>query len=137
MADGIEASCWSIHPTARSIRTRRGDLFSDPSWFCIFDGMGVTPVSYDPLLDVVRPLLGGVELGGTKCICILGTGPEDIREQVSIATLDPATTLRRINSVLDTWSGKWGPMAALGLASFGPLDLRPQSPRFGQVTSTA
>jgi fructokinase len=84
----------------------------------------------------VRPLLGGVELGGTKCICIVGTGPEDIREQVSIPTAEPGTTLPRINSVLDGWQSKWGPLQALGLASFGPLDLRPESPRFGQITST-
>ncbi len=84
----------------------------------------------------MKPLLGGVELGGTKCVCIVGTGPEDIREQVTIPTGDSDTTLRRINSVLDDWPRKWGPVQGLGLASFGPLDLRPESPRFGHITST-
>jgi fructokinase len=84
----------------------------------------------------MKPLLGGVELGGTKCICIVGTGPEDVREQISIPTLEPGTTLQRINSVLDDWRGKWGPIASIGLASFGPLDLRPESPHFGHTTST-
>jgi fructokinase len=84
----------------------------------------------------VKPLLGGVELGGTKCVCILGTGPEDVREQNSIPTGEREATLQRINSVLDTWQAKWGPIAALGLASFGPLDLRPHSRRFGHITST-
>ena len=38
-----------------------------------------------------KPLLGGVELGGTKCVCIIGTGPGDIRAQTSIPTgSDPA-----------------------------------------------
>jgi tryptophan halogenase len=36
------------------IRIKAGELFSDLSWFYIFDGMGVTPASYDPLMDVVR-----------------------------------------------------------------------------------
>lgn len=84
----------------------------------------------------MKPLLGGVELGGTKCICIVGTGPEDIREQVSIPTGERAATLERINSVLDGWQHKWGAIEALGLASFGPLDLRPGSRRYGHITST-
>jgi tryptophan 7-halogenase len=36
------------------IRMRTGELFSDLSWFYIFEGMGVTPESYDPLMDVVK-----------------------------------------------------------------------------------
>jgi len=35
------------------IRARAGELFTDLSWFYIFEGMGITPASYDPLLDVV------------------------------------------------------------------------------------
>ena len=82
------------------------------------------------------PLLTGVELGGTKCVCILGTGPQDIREKISIPTGERDATLARINATLDEWHGKYGPSAALGLASFGPLDLRPGSLRFGHITST-
>ncbi|MGH8139847.1 MAG: ROK family protein [Steroidobacteraceae bacterium] len=84
-----------------------------------------------------RPLLAGVELGGTKCICILGTGADDIRKQVRVPTGEPDTTLARINSVLDAWRATYPPPAAIGLASFGPLDLRRGSPAFGQITSTA
>lgn len=36
------------------IRIKAGELFSDLSWFYIFDGMGVTPARYDPLMDVVK-----------------------------------------------------------------------------------
>jgi len=35
------------------IRVRAGELFTDLSWFYIFEGLGVRPTSYDPLLDVV------------------------------------------------------------------------------------
>jgi tryptophan 7-halogenase len=35
------------------IRVRAGELFTDPSWFYIFEGLGVRPATYDPLLDVV------------------------------------------------------------------------------------
>jgi fructokinase len=83
-----------------------------------------------------RPLLAGVELGGTKCVCIIGSGPDDVRDQVSIPTAERDSTLARINSVLDGWQATRGPIEALGLASFGPLDLRPQSRTFGHITST-
>ncbi len=75
--------------------------------------------------------MAGVELGGTKCVCILGTGPQDVRAQVSIPTAEPDRTLARINEVLDDWS-----FQALGIASFGPIDLRPRSKTFGYITST-
>jgi fructokinase len=83
-----------------------------------------------------QPLLGGVELGGTKCVCIIGSGPEDVRDHVSIPTGERDSTLARINSVLDRLQATHGPIEALGLASFGPLDLRPESRRFGHITST-
>ena len=35
------------------IRIKAGELFSDLSWFYVLNGMGVTPQSYDPLMDVV------------------------------------------------------------------------------------
>jgi tryptophan halogenase len=35
------------------IRPRAGELFTDLSWFYIFEGLGLRPESYDPLLDVV------------------------------------------------------------------------------------
>jgi fructokinase len=81
-------------------------------------------------------LLAGVELGGTKCVCILGSGPQDVRDQVSIPTGQRDATLARINEVLDGWTDAHGPFQALGLASFGPVDLRPQSKTFGYITST-
>ncbi|HEY0026807.1 MAG TPA: ROK family protein [Allosphingosinicella sp.] len=65
-----------------------------------------------------RPLLAGVELGGTKCICILGRGPGEVEAQVSIPTREPIETLTAIRAVLEAWR-----FDALGIGSFGPLDL--------------
>jgi fructokinase len=81
-------------------------------------------------------LLAGVELGGTKCVCILGTGPEDIRGRVLVPTTTPQETLSRIESVLEGWSHAHGPLAALGVASFGPLELRRTAERYGQIVAT-
>ena len=36
------------------IRPKAGELFTDLSWFYIFEGLGVRPESYDPLIDIVR-----------------------------------------------------------------------------------
>lgn len=81
-------------------------------------------------------LLAGVELGGTKCVCILGTGPDDIRARVTIPTLDPDTTLDSIAAVIQKWREQPGPPLALGVASFGPIDLRRDSPTYGCMGAT-
>src|SRR5512146_2469059 len=82
------------------------------------------------------PVLAGVELGGTKCVCILGTAPGDIRAQVRVPTTDGPATLARIADVLDSWQQTATPPEAIGIASFGPLDLRPGSRSFGRIVSS-
>jgi fructokinase len=81
-------------------------------------------------------LLAGVELGGTKCVCILGTGPDDVRAVERLPTGEPEETLRRVEAVLERWSAQEGEPRALGIASFGPVDLRADSPKYGFITST-
>ncbi|WP_070156767.1 ROK family protein [Sphingobium phenoxybenzoativorans] len=81
--------------------------------------------------DGQTPLLAGVELGGTKIICILGTGPEDVRERVELPTGAPDATLAAIADVLARWD-----YAALGIGTFGPVDLDPASPTYGFITNT-
>jgi len=81
-------------------------------------------------------LLAGVELGGTKCVCILGTGPQDIRAQELIPTGEREETLSRIEAILARWRNEHGPARALGLASFGPVDLKRASPTFGHILAT-
>ncbi len=87
-------------------------------------------------MAVAKPLLAGVELGGSKCVCILGTGPEDIRAETRLPTYDGESTLAEIARVLDSWRATHGSPEALGIASFGPLDLRAGSRTFGQIVST-
>ncbi|WP_260599525.1 ROK family protein [Sphingomonas endolithica] len=78
------------------------------------------------------PLIAGVELGGTKCNLILARGPDDICEQVRIATTTPAETLGNIAAVLDRWTG----YDALGIASFGPVSIDPAARDYGHITAT-
>ena len=52
---------------AGRIRPKAGELFTDLSWFYIFDGMGVTPDAYDPLMDVVSTgRIGNIMAGLAK-----------------------------------------------------------------------
>jgi fructokinase len=84
-----------------------------------------------------KPLLGGVELGGTKCMCLIGTGPDDVRVQISVPTgNDSQVTMSRVEEVLRNGMSLHGPIQALGIASFGPLDLARHSPSYGCITST-
>lgn len=77
----------------------------------------------------------GVEMGGTKCVCLVATGPDDIRDEVRIPTTSPVETLAAIEAVLVRWQAEHG-FRAIGVASFGPLDLDPASPRHGTLVNT-
>ncbi len=80
-------------------------------------------------------IYGGIEAGGTKFVCAIGTGPDDLRCTTRFATTTPDDTLRR---VLDFFAPekKKGSLKAIGIGSFGPLDLDPHSSTFGYITNT-
>lgn len=73
----------------------------------------------------------GIELGGTKCVAILADGPERILARESIETTTPRETLAALTDILARWD-----FAALGVASFGPIDIDPASPSYGQMRAT-
>jgi fructokinase len=81
-------------------------------------------------------LRGGIEAGGTKFVCAVGTGPDDIRARTVIPTTHPAQTLGRVVDFFGEQSHLGLGIDALGIASFGPLDLNPDSPRYGRITTT-
>ena len=81
-------------------------------------------------------LLGGVEAGGTKFVCAVGTSEGDILAESRFPTTDPQETLARSVAFLRAQSVEHGPLAALGVAAFGPLDPDPVSPTFGSITTT-
>jgi fructokinase len=75
---------------------------------------------------------GGVETGGTKIVCAVGTGPGKLAAVERFPTTDPTETLGQIIAFFATHD----PIAALGVASFGPLDLRSGSENYGSVAAT-
>lgn len=81
------------------------------------------------------PIFAGVELGGTKCVALLARGPDEVLACESMPTSAPDETLGRIAEILAKWQSDEG-FDALGVASFGPVDLDRRSPSYGQVKST-
>jgi len=80
-------------------------------------------------------LVGGVEVGGTKVVCAVGTGPDDVRATARIPTTTPDETIRNVVTFFTEHASRTT-LAALGVASFGPVDLDPRSPTYGSITTT-
>lgn len=82
------------------------------------------------------PLYAGIEAGGTKFVCVVGGGPDDIRAEARLPTTSPEATLRQTLDFFRAQRVQHGPPAAAGIASFGPVDLDSTSPTYGCITST-
>lgn len=77
-------------------------------------------------------LYGGVETGGTWCVCAVGSGPDQIVAEKQFPTSGPDETLEQIVAFFAD-----GPaVEAVGIGSFGPVDLDPGSLTWGWVTTT-
>jgi fructokinase len=81
-------------------------------------------------------LFAGIEAGGTKFVCAIGSGPGDIRAQTSFPTTTPEETLEQTIEFLHGSIEGYGEISAIGIASFGPLDPQPGSSTYGQITAT-
>jgi fructokinase len=84
------------------------------------------------------PIVGAIEAGGTKMVCAVGSGPGPAtlaRAQFPTGD-DPAACLRAVTEWLSAQERSHGRLEAIGIASFGPVDLHPGSPTYGHVTTT-
>ena len=81
-------------------------------------------------------IYGAIEAGGTKFVCCAGTGPDDIQADVRFPTTTPEETIGRAIEFLGEQNEAHGPLARVGIASFGPVDLDRGSPTWGHVTTT-
>lgn len=79
-----------------------------------------------------KPLLGAIEAGGTKFVLAVGHSPTEIIARREIPTRDPATTLDEAGA----WFEEQGAISALGIGSFGPVELDRSSPNWGHITNT-
>ena len=80
---------------------------------------------------------GGIEAGGTKFNCIIGESPQKILAECKIETQEPEPTLEKIVEFFETQSSDLKiKIESIGLGTFGPLDLRPDSKNYGSITSS-
>jgi fructokinase len=77
-------------------------------------------------------LYGAIEAGGTKFLCAVGTGPEDLRAQARFPTTTPKETLGKCIEFFQAQPK----IEALGVGCFGPIELGRGSPSYGHVTTT-
>jgi fructokinase len=78
-------------------------------------------------------MFGAIEAGGTKFVCGVGSGPEDL-ETIQFQTTTPQDTIAAaIGFLRERTKGK---LKAVGIGSFGPLDLHRDSPTWGRITTT-
>lgn len=78
-------------------------------------------------------MFGAIEAGGTKFVCAVGCDPGDLNI-AQLPTTSPQETTTEAIDFLRASSG--GELQAVGIGSFGPVDLSPSSPTFGHITST-
>lgn len=76
-------------------------------------------------------LLGSIEAGGTKFVCAVGNEDYQIKDQIQIPTTTPVETLTQVVDYFKQFE-----LAALGIASFGPIEIRKTSPKYGFITTT-
>ncbi len=80
-------------------------------------------------------LYGGIEAGGSKFVCAVATSLGNLQAETQFPTTTPAETINRAIAFFKKQQEQ-EPIAAIGIASFGPVDLNPASPTFGHITAT-
>jgi len=76
-------------------------------------------------------MYGGIELGGTKIICAVGTGPAEVQAETRFPTTTPGEALTRMLAFFQPYR-----LAAIGIGSFGPISLHRDAPDYGSITTT-
>ncbi len=85
----------------------------------------------------MKKYFGGIEAGGTHFNCIIANGPDDILAEIQLPTTSVKTTLSSVSDFFrEQISSTDIKIEAIGLGSFGPVDLKPDSKTYGSITCT-
>lgn len=76
-------------------------------------------------------MLGAIEAGGTKFVCAVSNEQLEIQERVTIPTTTPEETMEQVFAFFDQFD-----LSAIGVGSFGPIDINPESSTYGYITTT-
>ncbi len=85
---------------------------------------------------LTEPVYAAIEAGGTKFVCAIGTADGTLCKRVRFPTRDPDSTLAAALAFFQAASQHHGIPRALGIASFGPLELDPRAPLYGHLLRT-
>jgi fructokinase len=75
---------------------------------------------------------GGIEAGGTKWVCAIADRPGELSTTKTFPTTTPAETV----AAATRFFAENGPVDVVGVGSFGPVDIRRDSPTWGSITTT-
>lgn len=78
-------------------------------------------------------VFGAIEAGGTKFVCAIGDENLTIKKRVSFPTTTPEETMQL---VIDFFRNYKAEIKSIGIGSFGPIDIHPDSSTYGYITST-
>lgn len=81
-------------------------------------------------------LYGCVEAGGTKFVAAIARSPAEIIDTARFDTISPGETIGATIAWLKAAAIKHGPLRAIGIASFGPLELNREAANWGHITTT-
>jgi fructokinase len=81
-------------------------------------------------------IFGAVEAGGTKFVCAVGNAHGEILAQTRFPTCEPTSTLATMLDFLRQQRDNFGPYAAVGIGSFGPIELNVASTLYGHIRRT-
>lgn len=85
---------------------------------------------------MTQRLIGAIEAGGTKFVLALAREDGTVLAETRIATRTPQQCWPDVAAFFTQAGAAHGPIAAFGIASFGPIDIDPASPRYGAFTTT-
>ncbi|MCM2535877.1 ROK family protein [Neobacillus pocheonensis] len=76
-------------------------------------------------------MLGAIEAGGTKFVCAVGDEMGKVIERIQIPTTVPEETMPKVIEFFKRYD-----LEAIGIGSFGPIDVNKESATYGNITST-
>ncbi len=80
--------------------------------------------------------LGGIEAGGTKFVCVVATDSGEVIDETRFPTRTPDETVAQAIAFFARFRAAGGTLDAIGIASFGPIELRTSDARYGSIVST-
>lgn len=76
---------------------------------------------------------GAIEAGGTKFVCAVGDVEYKIVDRITIPTTTPLETMEQVIRFFNEYRDD---LSAIGIGSFGPIDIDHDSEKYGYITNT-